>query len=66
MHQPSQDQLMGRHVRGLYNYNVGQKAAVGWLLLLVFGASALVFCGALVFDMVTVLARGFGQAFFAR
>lgn len=63
MHQQSQDPEMARHVRALYNYHVGQKAAVGRLLLIVFGASALVFWGALAFDMFAVLARGFLRAF---
>lgn len=63
MHEPSQEQSMARHVRGLYNYQVGQKAAVGRLLLWVFGVSALVFWGAIAFDMVSALARGFARAF---
>ena len=63
MHEQSQDPQMARHVRGLYNYQVGQKAAVGRLLLIIFGASALVFRGALAFHMAAALARGFARAF---
>jgi hypothetical protein len=65
MHQASQEQSMARHVRGLYNYQVGQRAAVGRLLLWVFGVSALLFWGTLAFDMVSQLAHGFARAFFA-
>ena len=63
MQQP-QEQQTARHVRVLYNYQVGQKAAVGRLLLVIFAASAFVFWGALAFDMVSALARGFGRALF--
>jgi hypothetical protein len=63
MHEQSQDPHMARQVRGLYSYQVGQKAAVGRLLLLVFGVSALVFWGALAFNTVAALARGFARAF---
>ena len=63
MHEQSQDPQMARHVRGLYHYQVAQKAAVGRLLLMIFGASALVFWGALALDMVAALARGFARAF---
>ena len=64
MHPQFENQLMARHVRGLYNYHVGQKAAVGRLLLIIFAASALVFWGAIALDMVTALARGFMRPFF--
>ena len=63
MHQQFEEQQVARQVRGLYNYQVGQKAALGRVLLVIFGISALVFWGAIAFDMVTALARGFERAF---
>lgn len=63
MHKQSQDPTLARYVRGLYNYQVGQKAAVGRLLLWVFGVSALVFWGAIALDMVSALAHGLARAF---
>jgi len=65
MHQQFEDPQMARQVRGLYNYHVGQKAAVGRVLFLIFAASALVFWGALTFDLLSELLRGFARAFSA-
>lgn len=51
----SQEQQVAQHVRAIYNYNVGQKAAIGSILLWIFGLSAALFFGASMFDMVRQL-----------
>lgn len=54
----SQQQQLERHVRALYNYNVGQKAGAGWVILVVFILGALVYASAYMFSMFSAIAHG--------
>ena len=58
MSQPIQNPQVARHVRALYNYNVGQKAILGWIVLAVFlavfGALAFAGIGSLVSGLLSL------------
>ena len=56
-----QEQQLHRHVRALYNYNVGQKAGPGVALLLIALAVALVYGGAYLMSMFSGIASGLSQ-----
>lgn len=54
-------QQLNRHVRALYNYNVGQKAGAGAVLLIIFVIVALIFAGASLMSMFSGIAAGLSR-----
>jgi hypothetical protein len=55
MSQQSEQQQMARHVRALYQYNVGQKVGLGWLVLGVGAMAGLVFALAAIGSLLDAM-----------
>jgi hypothetical protein len=55
------EKQLTRHVHALYNYNVGQQAGLGVVLLIVFLAAAFVFAAAELYSTFSDIAAGLAR-----